>query len=799
MAFEGIGLQALLKDEAFQAGLKRYQDGVSQMESATDKGASAMTRVWSAAAGAVTIGAAAVVAGAASIVALSKQGLDAITNWGNQLDQIGDVLGTTGEQSSVWAIAMKRVGLSVEEGAPALNFFVKNLDNLKDAQVGAASGTAKSAEQIDKLKDRLDDANVRLDRAKKKLAEAEKPTDAMRNAVDDAQKAVNRLNDELNDAQKIVPKAAKEATPFGKALETLGVKARDSKGNLRTFDDLMPEIMRSFQKMPDGVQKSALAIDLFGKSGTKFLDFLSQGDEGLAKAIQLGELYGLTMSTDMVQATQEFQYGLETMQMGLQGVWLQIGQQVLPVLTEFIDFINFNLLPPLVQFAKQIAPAIAGGLQIMIDWFEKGFLLFKNEGVPIITSLWNILQLLVTGDFSGGIFGLQEDDPFIAALFTIRDTLERLRAIILTGDWASLAKLIGRGLSAGAHFIGEAAAEYGTQFWNWLTGPNGAIMQAGQKVAKLTQEIASLLVPLWQSYIQPALAEWVPKAWEWLTSTTWGVIVQATEQLSKWAVQMEAWSRSPAAVKSMQDLGHNLAQVVIDAMKGLFGDKKTGDDIIETLLRNLWNSATNMMTTFHNVGMNVAEGFIDGILDKINLPDSVERVIKALYLDFIDVVDTLLTQGPLGVLWKFVQLGADTIGGIVKGIEDNAQKVIDALIKIVNDAVQGIEDLLWIGSPSKVFAGIGANMAQGLMEGFAKPQLNFAPQVLEKVMPLLGAGGAQTMPALSRPPASAGSAMGGPFYLSVYFNGTGAPATRADADLKAGWMVDALRARGVAL
>lgn len=657
MGLELIGLQAILADENFQAGLRRYSEGVAQMETLSDRGASVMTKVWAVGSAAVAVGAAAVVAGVASIAAISKQGLDALTEWGNQLDALGDTMGTTGEQSSAWAIAMKQVGLNVEEGAGGLNAFIRNLDNLKNSSGGAALVTAKNAEAIESLRERLDDANVRLDRAKQKLAAAEKPTQEMQWAVDDAQKAVNRLNAELSAATKMVPAAAKEMTPFESALKTLGVRAFDANGKLRTFDDLMPEIMRAFSQMPDGVKKSALAMDLFGKSGTKFLDFLSQGDEGLQKAIELGKLYGLTMSSDMVQATQDFQNAMEISKMGMQGFWVQIGAKVLPVANRFVNFFNYKMLPPLIKFAQWIAPKLGEGLERVELIFEDFFALLSGENkLPQLAK--NI------GDLAG-MFGLSETavtDFVLKALTRLgqfKDWVVGFLPLLQKGDWGEVWKRLSDGVSNAWKtiqpilaewggkiwsWIEDAAAQaparvgdfigglgaflaehgpgawaqlqaWGTEFWSWLTDPTkGAIVNAGTELYKIATAIGTWASTAWDSTIQPALADWGTRFWNWLVDPENGAIAQLANKLNEVSDAILRWSDDPATQQAMYDAGYNLADQLIDAIGGFF-DGKEGDaravEVLEKLGTALFRAQLAMDRAKYDIGGKIAQGIYD--------------------------------------------------------------------------------------------------------------------------------------------------------------------------------------------
>lgn len=67
------------------------------------------------------------------------------------------------------------------------------------------------------------------------------------------------------------------------AFNEVGVKATNAKGDLRQLDDLLLEISDKFQTMPNGTQKTALAMRLFGRSGAELIPLLNEGSAGIGK------------------------------------------------------------------------------------------------------------------------------------------------------------------------------------------------------------------------------------------------------------------------------------------------------------------------------------------------------------------------------------------------------------------------------------------------------------------------------------------------------------------------------------
>lgn len=65
------------------------------------------------------------------------------------------------------------------------------------------------------------------------------------------------------------------------ALKNLNIELKDSSGHLKTSDQYLFEVADRFKGMPDGIAKSTLAMQLFGKSGADMIPLLNGGSESL--------------------------------------------------------------------------------------------------------------------------------------------------------------------------------------------------------------------------------------------------------------------------------------------------------------------------------------------------------------------------------------------------------------------------------------------------------------------------------------------------------------------------------------
>ena len=126
-------------------------------------------------------------------------------------------------------------------------------------------------------------------------------------------------------------------------------------------------------------------------------------------------------------------------------------------------------------------------------------------------------------------------------------------------------------------------------------------------------------------------------------------------------------------------------------------------------------------------------GLIDVVVDKLieNLPKLIEGGIKltlALASGIIKAIPQLVAKLPQLVVsvirglndgfMRIDEIGKNIVIGIWNGIAKMGDWLWNQVSSFFSGIVNGVKKLLGIASPSKVFAGIGGFMAEGLGEGF---------------------------------------------------------------------------------
>ena len=121
------------------------------------------------------------------------------------------------------------------------------------------------------------------------------------------------------------------------ALRALGVSATDVNGQIRPTEQVLLDLADKFSAMPDGADKAALAVKLFGKEGLSIIPFLNQGRAGITALMEEAQRLGLVMSEDVARASEVFNDNLTRLSAIFEGVQRQIGAAVIPVLADFTE------------------------------------------------------------------------------------------------------------------------------------------------------------------------------------------------------------------------------------------------------------------------------------------------------------------------------------------------------------------------------------------------------------------------------------------------------------------------------
>lgn len=165
-------------------------------------------------------------------------------------------------------------------------------------------------------------------------------------------------------SQNMLTVAQGSTGPVTAAFNALGVSIKNADGSLRASDTVLLDVADKFARMEDGATKTALAVQLFGRSGSELIPFLNQGAAGISALTAEADRLGITISGSTASAAGAFNDTIDRLSATFQGVVNQITAAVLPSLNE----LSSKLADP--QFAasaQAIGVAIVEGMKLAVD------------------------------------------------------------------------------------------------------------------------------------------------------------------------------------------------------------------------------------------------------------------------------------------------------------------------------------------------------------------------------------------------------------------------------------------------
>ena len=117
-------------------------------------------------------------------------------------------------------------------------------------------------------------------------------------------------------------------------FDALGVAIQNQDGTLRDSEQVLLDLADRFQAMPDGAEKAALAVGIFGKAGAEMIPFLNQGREGIGALKQEAAELGLQLSADTAAQAGNFNDALDKLKLATTSIGNQIIASLLPALND---------------------------------------------------------------------------------------------------------------------------------------------------------------------------------------------------------------------------------------------------------------------------------------------------------------------------------------------------------------------------------------------------------------------------------------------------------------------------------
>ncbi len=298
--------------------------------------------------------------------------------------------------------------------------------------------------------------------------------------------------------------------------------------------------------------------------------------------------------------------------------------------------------------------------------------------------------------------------------------------------------------------------EWGAALWQWIVEVTPTVLlKLGEWLGSLFAWVVGNL-PSWIG----KLAEWGVALWGWITNT----IPQVTAKLGEWGGALWNWFNNEkpgwgarlggwgsevmgklgegfsaakdavgttlqTALNEVQTKGLGFATgellgKMYEGGRGFMTQLGAGINAAAPNLKNDINTAFNgVLTAFNYWHDNLSPHFLSSAKDlfgkigvglsSIDFSAGVNGAFNALLNAYNKWHDDLSPH----FFASAKDLASSLINGLIKGIQDGIGKVVSAIDGVTQALPQWVKDKLGIHSPSTVFAGLGQNIMEGLVQG----------------------------------------------------------------------------------
>jgi hypothetical protein len=289
---------------------------------------------------------------------------------------------------------------------------------------------------------------------------------------EDASRSLGTFSKHLLGLEDMTDAAIIGGKGFAGTMKDLGVNFLDVAGNALPMDDLLGKVADRFNQMPDGVDKTATAMTLFGKSGKDMLPILNLGRQGMQDAMDTAKKYGLVLSQDNVNDIKKFGAAQKDMNQAFSGLMIQVGTMVMPTLAKLAT----SVAGLVQQFSLKFLPAIREAANFLGSTFGPAF----SAAGELIGKFVDYFGPSNTFDLMGKLFG-PDIGPKIDQVVRKFESVGTAIMGIVTGSTGlgTLGIILGDALGSmgelGGSILGKVGEAIGGIDWSGLKDKAGDI------------------------------------------------------------------------------------------------------------------------------------------------------------------------------------------------------------------------------------------------------------------------------------------------------------------------------------
>ena len=268
--------------------------------------------------------------------------------------------------------------------ASKLGSGIKTAAKWGTAIVGAASaagaGLVKFAENAAGTADNVDKMSQKIGISRKAYQELDYICSQSGMSVDNLQAGMKSLVGVMDKASEGDDKAISK-------LEALGIAYQNADGSLRSSEEVMWDTLEALQNVSNETERSRMAVELFGRSGTELAPLLNSGVGSIDEMKQKAHELGLVLEDEVIDSGVSLTDTIDRLKRAFSGIVTRLGATLMPIVEKICNMI-IDYMPQIQGLANELAP-------ILIGFLDQVFPVLKDLAAGIVPQLMSLIKMLL--------------------------------------------------------------------------------------------------------------------------------------------------------------------------------------------------------------------------------------------------------------------------------------------------------------------------------------------------------------------------------------------------------------------
>ncbi len=289
--------------------------------------------------------------------------------------------------------------------------------------------------------------------------------------------------------------AAEGNAEMAQSFAAVGARIRNFDGSLRSADEVIGDIAERFKTLPDGAKKTALAIQVFGKSGASLIPTLNGGRDALAELRTEARDLGIVLDKQTIEAGDNLGDSVDRVKAAVRGLSYAIAGPLISemnaIATSVVEWVKANRT----LLAQRLGVVFRGFISVVKLLSTAFGLLYKAIGFVI--DQWRLFAVVTYSVVGAAIIWNIAQTGLMIGQYVRLGAAAVFAAIRSAAAWAAAA--------APVVAIAGAIALIILLFDEWLTAQQGGLTLIGQ------------LWPRWKAFLEDFISTSSDEDPWWLT------------------------------------------------------------------------------------------------------------------------------------------------------------------------------------------------------------------------------------------------------------------------------------------